>query len=109
MSRAGFQFGFLDVFWAYMVGVLFFGAALAILREQLSRLAATLLALMFLSWVVIVHFPRVVSAPHDGCEWTSIFVALAMAGGGFIIAESVGTASGKLAKLPEKVAVEGTP
>jgi hypothetical protein len=46
------------------------------------------------------------SFPHDGREWTSIFVALAMVGAGLIIAVNVDAASGKLAQLPEKAAVE---
>jgi len=78
------------LFWAYFVGAAFIAAAVAIMIEKNARLAATLLGLMFLSWVLILHLPRVAAAPHDGKEWTSAFVALAMSGGAFIIAETFG-------------------
>jgi hypothetical protein len=51
-----------------------------------ARLAATLLGIMFFTWVFILHLPRVVSASHNGNEWTSAFVALAMCGGAWITA-----------------------
>jgi uncharacterized membrane protein len=73
------------LFWAYAVGACFCAAAIAILTGTLGRLAATLLALMFSTWVVILHLPRVISAPADGREWTSLFVALAMSGGSLIV------------------------
>jgi hypothetical protein len=41
---------------------------------------------MFLLWVLILHAPRVVGALHNGNEWTSMFVALAMSGAGFVVA-----------------------
>ena len=74
------------LFWAYFVGVAFFAAALAIVTGRIASLAATLLGTMFFLWVVMLHAPRVVAALHNGNEWTSLFVALAMAGGSFVIA-----------------------
>jgi hypothetical protein len=44
---------------------------------------------MFLLWVVIVHAPRVAAAPHNANEWTSAFVALAMAGSAWSVAGSL--------------------
>jgi len=74
------------LFFAYLIGVLFCAAAASMISGRLARSAALLLALMFFSWVWIVHLPRVVASPHDGREWTSMFVALAMCGGGLIVA-----------------------
>jgi uncharacterized membrane protein YphA (DoxX/SURF4 family) len=74
------------LFLAYFVGIAFFAAALAIVSGWLSSLAATLLGIMFLSWVLVLHAPRVAGALHNGNEWTSLFVALAMSGGAFVIA-----------------------
>jgi sorbitol-specific phosphotransferase system component IIBC len=75
-----------QLFWAYFVGVAFFAAGLSIIARKLAPLAATLLGLMFLLWVILLHLPRVVASPHDGKEWTSAFVALAMSGSAFALA-----------------------
>ncbi len=69
------------LFWAVFVGVVFFAAALSIATRKSAGLAATLLGLMFFLWVFVVHLPRVAASPHDGKEWTSALVALAMCGG----------------------------
>lgn len=47
--------------------------------------AAVALGTMFLIWVVILHTPRALSARH-GDELTSLFVAMAMSGGAWMIA-----------------------
>jgi uncharacterized membrane protein YphA (DoxX/SURF4 family) len=74
------------LFWAYFVGVAFIAAALAIVSGKLAPLAATLLGTMFFLWVVMLHAPRVVAALHNANEWTSMFVALAMSGGAWVVA-----------------------
>ena len=74
------------VFWAYFVGAAFCAAALSIATGVLARLAATLLGVMFLLWVLVLHLPRSLGAPRDGNEWTSLFVALAMCGCAWVIA-----------------------
>lgn len=74
------------LFWAYFVGAAFFAAALSIATKIEGHLAAALLGFMFLSWVVVLHAPRVAAAVHEGNEWTSAFVALAMGGGSFVLA-----------------------
>jgi uncharacterized membrane protein len=74
------------LFWAYAVGIAFIATTLSIIVNIKARLAATLLGVMFITWVFILHLPRVASAPHNGNEWTSAFVALAMCGGAWIVA-----------------------
>ena len=74
------------MFWAYFVGVAFIAAALAIVSGRVGSLAATLLGTMFFLWVVMLHAPRVAHALHNANEWTSLFVALAMSGGAWIVA-----------------------
>lgn len=74
------------LFWAYFVGVAFIGTALSLATKIQGRLAGALLGLMFLLWVVMLHAPRVVAAPHNGNEWTSAMIALAMCGGSFVLA-----------------------
>jgi hypothetical protein len=67
-------------FFANFVGLCFLCAALAIATGVRARLAACLLAVMFFLWVGILHAPRVAFAIHNGNEWTSMLIALAMAG-----------------------------
>jgi uncharacterized membrane protein len=73
------------LFWAYFVGVAFVVAAFSIATKIEGRAGATLLGLMFLLWVVVLHAPRVMAAMHDGNEWTSAIMALAMGGGAFVM------------------------
>jgi hypothetical protein len=54
------------------------------------RLSGILLGMMFLLWVVLLHAPRVAMSPHNGNEWTSEFVALAMCGASFVLAGALG-------------------
>jgi hypothetical protein len=74
------------LFWAYFVGVAFVAAAVSIATKKQAHWAATLLGIMFFLWVLLLHFPRVAAAPHNGDEWTSAFVALAMSGGAWMVA-----------------------
>jgi len=74
------------LFWAYFIGAAFIVTALAIITRVMAGVAASLLGLMFLLWVLILHAPRVVASPHSGNEWTSMFVALAMSGSAWAVA-----------------------
>jgi uncharacterized membrane protein len=74
------------LFWAYFVGVAFVGAAVGILTRMLARPAATMLGVMFFLFVALLHIPRIIGKSNDGNEWTSGFVALAMCGGAWILA-----------------------
>src|SRR5258707_2750310 len=76
------------LFWAYFVGVAFIAAAAGILYRIMARPAATMLGVMFFLFVVLLHIPRIVGLSHDGNEWTSGFVALAMCGGAWILANA---------------------
>jgi hypothetical protein len=51
--------------------------------------ADALLGLMFLLWTILLHAPRVFAYIHNKDELTSLFVALAMSGGSFIMAGAV--------------------
>ena len=74
------------VFLVHFTGVAFLLAAVSLMTRVQVRLTGSLLALMFLVWVVVLHIPRVVRARHEGIEWTSAFVALAMSGASLVIA-----------------------
>ena len=73
------------LFWAYFVGTAFIAAAVSIATKGQARLATILLGTMFLSWVIILHAPRVAAHLRNGNEWTSAFIALAMCGGAWIV------------------------
>lgn len=74
------------VFWTYFTGCAHIAAGLAILSGVQARLAATMLGIMFGSWVLIVHIPRVLASPHDQSEWTSMCIAIALCGGAWLMA-----------------------
>ncbi len=76
------------LFWAYATGAAHLAAGLAILSGILGRLAATLAALMYASWVLVLHIPRVMAAPSDPFEWNGVFVATAISGGAWLVAGS---------------------
>ncbi len=76
-------------FWTYGIGIALMAAGLAVLTRIQGRLAATLLAIMFGSWVFIVHAPRVAASPANADEWSSLIIALACCGGSWILRESL--------------------
>jgi uncharacterized membrane protein len=75
--------------WIYLTGTGFIAAGASIALKILARLGATFLGLMFFVWVVILHAPRVYASLHNADEWSSLFVALAMAGASFLIASTL--------------------
>jgi uncharacterized membrane protein len=76
------------LFLAYFTGVAMIATGLSIAFNVLAKLSSLLLAAMFFLWVVLLHAPRVAAKLHNGDEWSSLFVALAMSGASLIIAGS---------------------
>lgn len=76
------------LFWEDVVGAAFIAAAAGIATNRAARLAALLLGTMFGLIVLLLHAPRVVAAVGSLDEWTSAFVAVAMSGGAFVLAEA---------------------
>lgn len=73
------------LFLAYATGVALVLAGVVFLAARwipqgVTRVTGLLLALMYFSWVVIVHAPRIAHALHNGDEWNSGYVCLTMAG-----------------------------
>jgi uncharacterized membrane protein len=75
------------LFWAWFTGFAFIAAGLSIMTRWKLRLGAGLLGLMFFLWVLLVHAPQIAASPHNGNEWNSGFVALAMCGAAWILTE----------------------
>lgn len=73
------------VFFAWVVMLAFVAASISIASGILRAWGALWLGIMFSSWVVVLHLPRVIANVHTETEWTSLCVASAMAGIGFMI------------------------
>jgi uncharacterized membrane protein YphA (DoxX/SURF4 family) len=74
------------LFFTYLTGAGMVAAGIAVATKVCARLAGVLLGSMFLFWVVFLHAPRVMAQIHNGDEWTSAFIALAMSAGAFVVA-----------------------
>jgi uncharacterized membrane protein YphA (DoxX/SURF4 family) len=72
-------------FWAWATGAGHLIAGLALLTGIMARLAATLLAAMMASFVVLVHIPRVLASPGAHVEWAMLGVATALTGAAWLI------------------------
>src|ERR1700676_3888967 len=83
----------LHLFWVYFTGTGFIAAGLCIATGILAPLASVALGTMFLLWFLLLHAPRVAASPRNGDEWTSALVALAIAGGSFILASAFSRSS----------------
>jgi uncharacterized membrane protein len=83
------------VFWIAFFGVGFIGAGLSIGLNLLSRWGAAGLGLMFAIWVFTLHLPRTAlglyggSGPRSPDEWSSLFIAIALWGGPWVLASNV--------------------
>lgn len=70
--------------WTYFTGTAHVAAGMAILSGVLAQLAVRLLALMTLSFVLLIHIPGVVAAPGDRGQWTMLGAATAIAGAAWL-------------------------
>lgn len=74
-----------QTFWAWATGAGHLAAGLALVSGVKARLAATLLAGMMGSFVLLVHVPRVLHAPHEHAEWIMLAVSSALAGAAWLV------------------------
>jgi len=74
------------LFWTYFAGIALIAGGLGIIVPITTRLAALLSGIMIFLWVLVLHIPRAVAAPHDSNETTAVFEALAMSVTAFLIA-----------------------
>jgi uncharacterized membrane protein YphA (DoxX/SURF4 family) len=74
------------LFWTYLVGTALIAAALSIILEKRSRLAATLLGGMLLLFVGVMHIPNVVASHGARLFWTIALRETAFSGGAFALA-----------------------
>ena len=73
-------------FLASFTAFAFISPGAPIIANIQARLGASFLGFMCPLWVVLLHGPRCGAAPHNKDEWTSLFVALALGSGSFVVA-----------------------
>lgn len=78
------------LFWAWATGAGHLAAGLAILSGLLARLAATLLAAMMASFVLLLCIPQVIAGPTSHIGWTMLFISLSLAGAAWAIRAGLG-------------------
>ncbi len=82
------------IFWAYATGAAHVLAGIAIISGVYARLAALLLAAMFIVFSILVHAPRVlITLPHDHFAWGENAVNIALIGSAWVVAASIPTLS----------------
>jgi uncharacterized membrane protein len=77
-------------FWAYFVGVCFVAGALSLVTRIQTRLAASLLALTFFLFVVLMDVPAWAQDPKDRLALTLALRELTFSGGALALAASLG-------------------
>jgi uncharacterized membrane protein YphA (DoxX/SURF4 family) len=78
-----------QTFWAYATAAGHIAAGIAIISGVYSRLAAMLLAAMFIIFAILVHAPRALADPHNHFAWGENAVNFALIGSAWVIAASI--------------------
>jgi uncharacterized membrane protein len=83
------------VFWIAFFGAAFIAAGASIGFDVLLRWGAAGLGLMFAIWVFTLHLPRTLLGlygghPRNPEEWASLFIAIALWGGPWALADATG-------------------
>ena len=76
------------MFWAYFVGVALIAAAVSLATRKLSTLAATLLGVMLLSFVLLISVPGVAAHPENRFGWALLLRDLSFSSAAFALAIS---------------------
>jgi len=82
-----------QVFWAIATTVFFALAAVALLTNRMALLATRLLAIMLVSFGILVWIPLVLSQPRSHTNWSETAETFAIAGTAWILADLLGERS----------------
>jgi putative oxidoreductase len=75
--------------WVYVTGVALIAAAVAIIMQKKARLAAGLLAILLLVFVLAIHLPAVMAGGDGGqMSMMSLLKDIAIAGGALVYAST---------------------
>jgi uncharacterized membrane protein len=83
------------LFWVYFVGVALIAAGFSLALGIRVRLTTTLLAIMFLLFVLMIHVPNVMAHLHDRIIWNVALRDLSFGAGALALAGSLGRGSGE--------------
>jgi uncharacterized membrane protein len=83
------------VFWTYFAGVALIAGGLGMCVPHTARLAGMLSGSMIFIWLIVLHIPRAIAAPHDSNETTAVFEALAVSATAFLVAATAGSTAVK--------------
>jgi uncharacterized membrane protein YphA (DoxX/SURF4 family) len=76
-------------FWTLFFGLAFVCAGLSFATGLLQRWAALGLGLMFALWLITIHLPPLLHAPHDPHKWSDVFIVAALSGGLWPLADAL--------------------
>ena len=74
------------IFWVYLTGVALIAAGVAIITKIHIKLAALLLALLLLIFIIFIHLPMVFKAATRNMALTALLKDVSLAAGALIIA-----------------------
>lgn len=77
-----------QVFWAYATAAGHIAAGIAIICGVAARIAAALLAAMFVAFGILVHAPLLFADPHTHFNWAANAMNTALIGAAWLIAAS---------------------
>lgn len=93
--------------WIIFTGFALIAAGLSIATTIEDKYAAYGLFILFFGWLVLLHVPRILHALHNGDEWSSGFVVLALSGSSLLLTTDSHTHS-KAALQPKPKSRTGT-
>jgi uncharacterized membrane protein len=77
------------MFWTYFVGAALIAGGVGIALRTCTRIAALLLGIMFVCFVLMIQIPNVAASPNDRFLWAIVGRDLALAGGAFALAATL--------------------
>jgi uncharacterized membrane protein YphA (DoxX/SURF4 family) len=93
-----------QMFWAIATAIFFLLAAVAILSGILAGLASRLLTAMIVGFEVLVWAPQLFGSPHVHFSWSGNGICLALAGGAWVVADSMNQSRNVSRELPKPTA-----
>jgi uncharacterized membrane protein YphA (DoxX/SURF4 family) len=91
-------------FWAVVTGAAHLAAGIALLSGIKSRLAASLLTVMFATFSVLVHLPLLIADPRSHLHWVMNVINLALTGAAWAIATALAQTNTRHGELAAGVA-----
>lgn len=74
----------------YLTGAAMVGLGVCIIAKRYAQICALALGALLLIFALLYSLPTLAGSITNGAEWTTLLLALAVAGGGFIAAGKVG-------------------